>query len=172
MAEDDPDIGATHDINSSPIIKNFASYTQMTLAGTVLSAGMLATEAKMSLDPLPVNGLTLSQGLPPMGPTIALTATGITIQFGGPVGAKIELSPTGITLSFGPPGAGSSIKLDALGVTLQAGPLNKLALLQAGLDVTSAKIGLTSPGSYQLVCSDLSETAGKVTRVGGMTTMV
>jgi hypothetical protein len=165
--------GAKTDYFPGPATAIYDAYSLNCTNGATLGAGATpANQCVLSLDPTPTNGMTLSQGLPVVGPTISLSATGIKLAVGGPVGASIELTPTGITISFGPPGVGSSIALDATGVTIKAGPMNQVQVAQQGLTMQALKVALQSVTQLQVQALQLTETATVVSRTGGTTTMM
>jgi hypothetical protein len=142
--------------------------------GAVIGVGALPVNSSViCMDVLPMNGLTLSHGVPVVGPKLSLNASGMALSVGGPLGARIELSPTGLTLAFGPPGLGASVVLDATGVTLKFGPTNQVQLGPQGVTVQGLQVGLQALTSLQVQALQLTETvAGPVARTGAATTML
>lgn len=168
------DNSGRNDLETGPVMASYETYSLNTEGGVIMAAGSTdPTQCILSLDPLPVNGITLMQGMQPLGPVISMTSTGIKIAIGGPVGASIELSAKGLKLAFGPPVGGSSISMDAMGITLKAGLTNQVQLGQQGLNMQSIKVAIQALAAMQVQAMQLTETiAGPVSRTGGITTMV
>jgi hypothetical protein len=169
----DLDLDATHFSDPNAVMADYASYNLATPDGIAFSAGDTpVNKSSISLDPLPISGIQLKQGLQPLGASIKMTSTGIVLSYGGPVGAKIEMTATGITISFGPALGGASINLAATGLTLKFGLTNQIQLGPQGLDMKGIKVAMQALASLQVQCLELTETAAKVSRTGGLTTIM
>ena len=160
-------------VHGGPAGASYDSYSMNCKTGALIAAGETPSNAcVISLDTLPINGLSFLQGEVPLGPKVALNQKGIQLVVGGPTGARIELTSTGLTLAFGPEGSGASIALTASGITLKMGPTNQIELSNTKMTLDALQLALQAVTAMQVQAVELTETVtGPVSRTGGVTTM-
>jgi hypothetical protein len=129
--------------------------------GVQITAGgeVPGTRSALSMDVNPLNGLSLSYDVPAITPTITLSATGIKLSAGPPVGgAEIELGPLGIKLTFAEL---MTVELGPTGIKMQAGATTGVELnALTGVTVNGVKIDLTGMMEVALTAAKITETAG------------
>jgi len=166
-------VTARNVIHGGPSATSYESYSVHCKTGALIAAGEQSSDTCIiSLDTLPINGLSLLQGGTPLGPKVALNQKGIQLAVGGPTGARIELTSTGLTLAFGPEGTGPSIGLTASGITLKMGATNQIELSNTKISVDALQMALQAVTSMQVQAVELTETvSGPVSRTGAVTTL-
>jgi len=156
--------GVKMDSHPGPILQRCAGFNMHTDDGfNVVVGNIAASQATLALDPLPVNGVTLTFGPDPLGAKLNMSATGITLSIGGPMGVVLSLAllPTpSATLSVGGAGLGPTLKLDPTsGAQMSFTPAASVAVSPAqGLAIMAPMMGVTVPGTMTVTAGTLTET--------------
>ncbi len=172
----DSNDGVKMETHFGPYLHSCAAYTLRADDGAQIYAGNIpVSQCNLVLDPLPINGVTISYGPPLVGAIISMNASGITISMGGPLGIVLSLALLPVpsaTLSVGGAGIGPTLTLDpTTGAQLSFTPAASVGVSPAqGVSIMAPMMGVTVPGPMTVTAGTLTETvATTATRTAAAT---